>query len=191
MLLRTLGGLLCGLLLLTGCSSMEGTNDGGYISGAGAPVQYAVDDRGDAVFLRGESLEGEMVDVTAMRGKVVVINIWWSQCGPCVKEMPLLQQAHEELGEEVEFVGINVRDNSRDNGLGFQRSTGVAYPSIYAPDGKALGAFPNPPHSMPATVILDREGRVAAVFHGEVPSKITLTDVIEDVLTDAPVGEAS
>src|SRR6478609_2437595 len=83
------------------------------------------------------------------------------------------------------FLGINTRDNSADNGLAFERSVGAAYPSLYAPDGRALLAFPGLARTLPQTVVLDAKGRISAMISGPVPSKLTITQLVECAASDA------
>jgi len=182
--LRPLATLaLVPLLAVLGACGLSGTNDDGYISGDGALVSYAADDRGEPIDLTGKTLQGKDYDVSAERGKVVVVNIWGSWCGPCIREAPILQKAHEELGDKVAFVGVDVRETSADNAIAFERGNDISYPSIYSPDGRALLAFKGKvsPKAQPATLILDAEGRVAGVFSGPVPTKLTLVEAVEDV----------
>lgn len=183
-LLATLAVLLAGVL--SACSQLQGTNEGGYITGGGQVVQYARDNREAPIELTGQTLEGDRLDLAALRGEVVVVNVWWSGCAPCRKEMPMLVEAEQELGEGVEFVGINTRDPSTAQALSFQENLGVGYPSIYAADGQALLAFSGVTNlrNLPTTLVLDREGRVAAVINGEIPSKGTLTAVVEEVAAE-------
>jgi thiol-disulfide isomerase/thioredoxin len=177
------GATLACLLLLTGCSSLGGTGDKGYISGNGDVRIVDKADRSDPVTLTGDSLTGDPIDVADYRGKVVVVNVWWSGCGPCRTEMPMLAQASAELGDSVEFVGINIRDASQSQGLAFARDAGVEYPSIYDPNGQAMLAFSGKVSlvSTPSTVILDPAGRVAAMISGDIPTEQTLLDVVDDV----------
>jgi thiol-disulfide isomerase/thioredoxin len=170
--------LLAALLAVSGCSGLSGTNQGGYITGDGTTTVWSPDDRGTPVELTGRTLDGQTVDLADLRGKPVVVNVWWSGCGPCRTEMPLLQQASTELAGKAAFLGINTRDSSPDNGLAFERSVGATYPSIYAPDGRALLAFPGLPRPLPSTVVLDAEGRIAATISGPIPSKLTLTELV-------------
>lgn len=99
--------------------------------------------------------------------KVVVINVWGQWCGPCRGEAPELEsvfEATEDLG--VRFLGIDVRDPQRDKAQDFVRDFAVSYPSIYDPSMRTLmalgGMFPT--STIPATLVLDRRHRVAAVF---------------------------
>jgi thiol-disulfide isomerase/thioredoxin len=132
----------------------------------------------------GETLDGQQVSLASYAGKVVVVNVWGSWCPPCRAEADDLAAASRELAaEDVVFVGINTRDASRDNGLSFQRTYDVPYPSIYDPGGRNLLAFRHTltPNSIPGTVVIDRQGRVAASVLGELTGKNTLEDLVDEV----------
>lgn len=171
------------LLALAGCG-MSGTNDAGYISGDGVPreITNAVD-RGDPVELTGTTLQGHDFDLSSTRGKVTVVNVWGSWCGDCVREADFLEAAHRQLGAAVPFVGIDVRDYSRDPALAFERGHHITYPSVYSPKGTATLAFASSvsPRTTPATLVLDTQGRVAAIIGGTIPSTLTLVEVVHDV----------
>jgi thiol-disulfide isomerase/thioredoxin len=185
MLRRLLPLLLLLSLVATGCHGLSGTNSGGYITGDGTTTAWAPADRGQPIELTGTTLEGKPVDLADYRGRPVVVNVWWSGCGPCRTEMPLLQQASGDLAGKAAFLGINTRDGSAENGLAFERSVGAAYPSIYAPDGRALLAFPGLPRPLPSTVVLDGEGRISATISGPIPSKLTLTQLVDCAASDS------
>lgn len=118
-----------------------------------------------------------------LRGQVAVVNVWWSACPPCRTEMPHLVGAAEETEGSASFVGINIRDGSVDQARGFVRTFDVPYPSFFDPSGKALLPFAGTlsPRSIPSTVVLDRQGRVAAAVIGALPSQQTLVDLVEEV----------
>ncbi|WP_408897924.1 TlpA disulfide reductase family protein [Nocardioides sp. R1-1] len=178
------------LALTTACSDVGGTGDLDYVAGTGAVVSVEADEREKPVEISGTTVQGAPLDVTDLRGQVVVLNVWWSGCGPCRSEMPMLVEAEDELGRdqpgEVAFVGINIRDAAPENAAAFERDRGVDYPSLYDPGSETLlelGRYAPP--SMPATVLLDRSGRVAALINGPVPSKTTLTTLVEDALAES------
>lgn len=158
--------------------------------GEGNVTEVARGDREDPVEVRGETVAGEELDLADLRGQVVVVNVWWSLCGPCRAEMPMLVEAAAELpGAETEFVGINIRDLAPENAAAFERDRGVDYPSIYDPGSETLDEFGRyRPSSMPSTVILDRQGRVAALVSGAIPSKTTVTTLVEDLLAEESDG---
>lgn len=190
---RTVGAALAcllgaGLLAGTaGCSSLEGSGDKGYVSGDGSLSLTDVADRDDPIALSGEDLNGKPLDLADYRGKPVVLPVWGAWCGPCNAEAPELVAAAEELGDDAAFVGINVRDASTAQAKSFVRKYDVPYPSFYSPDGKALLPFVGTlaPNSVPATVVLDAQGRVAASVLGTIPSTQTLVDVVHDVAEEA------
>ncbi|WP_239455502.1 TlpA family protein disulfide reductase [Nocardioides gilvus] len=181
--LAPLVAALACLLALSGCSSLSGTGDKDYVSGDGTLRRIAVDEREAPIEFAGEDLDGEPLDLADLRGKPVVVNVWWSACPPCRKEMPYLVEASERTSEIANFVGINIRDGSTSQAKGFVRKFDVPYPSFFSPDGKALLPFSGtlPPNAIPSTVVLDAEGRVAASIIGEVPSTLTLVNLVEDV----------
>lgn len=169
-----------------GCSSLSGTGDKGYISGTGVPVEVDVVDRGEPIELTGTDLDGDSVDLTELRGAPVVVNVWWSECPPCRVEQPDLNEAAAELGDDVVFLGLNIRDSSAEKGQAFVRNFDVPYPSVYSPDGTALLSFAGTlnPRSIPSTVVLDAEGRVAASVQGRIPTTRTLISLVEKVLDE-------
>jgi thiol-disulfide isomerase/thioredoxin len=150
------------------------------------PVEVGPTAREAAVDLSGDDLDGKPIDLADLRGKPVVVNLWWSQCPPCRVEQPDLNEAYDELGEHVSFVGINIRDSSVDAARSYVRNHDVPYPSFYSPDGTALLPFAGTlnPRSIPSTVVLDAEGRIAASVNGRVPTTQTLLDLVEKVLDE-------
>ncbi|MBE7325547.1 TlpA family protein disulfide reductase [Nocardioides sp. Y6] len=171
------------LLVLTGCSSVEGTGGKGYVTADGTVRMVDEGEREAPVELSGEGLDGEQLDLADFRGTTTVVNVWGAWCAQCRHEMPDLVEAAAETEGIAQFVGINIRDGSTSQALSFNRKFGVEYPSFYSPDGKALLPFHDtiPPNAIPSTVVLDAEGRVAAAIIGVLPSAGTLVGVIEDV----------
>ena len=170
------------VLLLTSCSGLDGTGDLEYIDGQGTITQVAIDDRDDPVEITGTSLGGEAIDLADFRGTVTVVNVWASWCPPCRTETPDLVAAAAEL--DAQFVGINIRDSS-DAALAFERAQDVPYPSISDEGGETLLAFGEyRPRQPPTTLVLDGKGRVAAVVSGRIPSKTTLTELVEEVAAE-------
>ena len=178
--------MLACLLALVGCSGLSGTGAKGYISGEGVPVEVEAVDRGAPVELTGDDLDGNPIDLADLRGKPVVLNVWASWCPPCRVEQPDLNEAAAQLGDEATFVGLNIRDASEDNAAAYVRNLDVPYPSIYSADGSALLPFAGTltPRSIPSTVVLDAEGRVAASVNGRIPTTRTLLSLVDEVLDE-------
>ncbi|UUV36256.1 TlpA family protein disulfide reductase [Amycolatopsis roodepoortensis] len=123
--------------------------------------------RGTITGMSGESLTepGRQIALQDYTGKVVVLNIWGSWCGPCRAETAALEAVQQETkATGVEFLGINVRDQ-RDAAADFVHNFKVSYPSLFDPAGRSLMALTGFPRSVvPSTIVIDRRQRVAAVF---------------------------
>lgn len=187
---------MVGLALLaavaSGCTSTEGTGDKGYVSGDGQIREIAVAERGDPVELEGEDLAGEPLSLEDFRGKPVVVPVWGQWCGPCRKEAPDVVAAANELEGQAQFVGINIRDASAANAQTFERQFDVPYRSFYSSGGVELLAFDRTlgPNTVPAFVVLDADGRIAASIIGELPSKTTLMNLVEAVVAETTSGSS-
>lgn len=165
------------MVALTACSSISGTNEGGYITLDGNVTQYAEGRRDGPVTLTGQTLQGENLRVEP--GQVSVVNVWWSLCGPCRTEMPMLQEVSAE-NPGIRFVGINIRDSSPQNAIAFENEMGVEYPSLFDPDGRVVASMPIRAIAPPTTYVLDADGNVSSLVAGTIPSKLTLEGLIED-----------
>ena len=99
------------------------------------------------------------------RGKVVVVNFWGSWCSPCRAEADDLEGTYQATkAKNVTFIGVNSRDD-KDAAKAFERGR-VTYPSIFDPNGSVALKFDVTQVSTPATLILDRQGRIAAGIRG-------------------------
>ncbi len=165
---------------VAGCSAKSSGSNGSetsYVAGDGSTVLLATSKRGQPIALTGTTLEGEPLDIAAWRGDVVVVNLWASWCGPCRSEAVTLEKSFKELStKQVHFLGLNTRDGLAA-ALAFSNRFPTGYPSIQDQDGALTLAFGNlGPAATPSTLILDRQGRVAARILGPV-SEAQLRDV--------------
>jgi len=171
------------VLGLASACSTQGTGTKAYIDGGGVINEIKPAERVPVGRLSGRSLEGKELNLADYRGKVVVLNLWWSQCPPCRLEAPVLDAAARALMPKgVVFMGINTRDASTSGPLAYQRTHRTPYPSIFDPDGQTLLTFKSwvSPNSIPSTLVIDKQGRVAAVVLGALRSRTTLSDLIQD-----------
>ena len=118
-----------------------------------------------------------------LQGRVVIVNFWASWCGPCRIEQPDLNQVHDLLPDtEVVLIGVNIEDTAA-NALAHLTEFDVAYLSLFDPVNGLAGRFSGiGARTIPTTIFLDPEGRVAARLLG-------LTDTREiAALADAVFG---
>ncbi|HYQ33181.1 MAG TPA: TlpA disulfide reductase family protein [Lapillicoccus sp.] len=160
----------------------------GYVAGDGTVEQLAVADRGAAVSLGGTTVDGKSWSTAAdAPGKVVVVNVWGSWCAPCVDETPHLQQvwqSYSTAGKPVAFVGIDIKESAA-TAAAFLKANSVTYPSLSdsGSGGQPMLALQGKAAATPSTLVLDRQGRIAACVLGATTVS-TLTGLVDDVLAE-------
>ncbi|MGB4778492.1 TlpA family protein disulfide reductase [Microbacterium sp.] len=190
--------LVLALVLTGGLTACTGANDDlaqqyraggdkGYISGDGTVQEIAPGDRGDAVEFTGTAIDGSTISSADYADTVLVLNFWYAGCGPCRAEAPTLESTYQKLRDSgAEFLGVNIYDGP-ETATAFNEKFGVAYPSLLAVDDADLKlAFASwtPLKSVPITLVLDAQGRVAARFIGQVESESILRSVVKTVLAE-------
>lgn len=184
---RWTAGLLATVaaVALVGCTSSKGqektcttTTDGIF--------ECAPDQRSAPPKLAGELLTGGPYDVGQARGQVVVVNFWGSWCPPCRAEADDLEATYQATkGSGVSFLGINVQDE-RDKAKAFEEGR-VTFPSLFDPGSKLALNLDIPPNTVPATVVLDREGRIAVVIRAAVKQE-GLQPIVERIAAEKPAS---
>ena len=159
------------VLLVAGCSTSKNAVDTSgefQFVAPGGQTEIFYDPpsaRGRITDLSGESLlhPGTQVGLRSYPGKVVVLNVWGSWCGPCRTEAPELQ-AVAKAAKDTAVLGVDVRDD-RQAAQDFARDRGLSYDSVYDFPGRTLVALRGYPRNVvPSTIVLDRSHRVAAVY---------------------------
>jgi len=186
---RSLIALAGALALLTGCSTGSGAvdvNNGGefrFVAGTPAGEVIPAAQRAEAPQFSGRLLGGGEFSSKQLAGDVAVLNFWGSWCAPCRVETPEFQQVYADVKDKgVSFLGLNVKETSEQFALAFVERFGIGFPSLYDPRGEVALAFRGyPANAIPSTIVLDRQGRVAAVYTGSVTQQ-NLRTVIDRVL---------
>jgi thiol-disulfide isomerase/thioredoxin len=162
-------------LLLAACSSgSSGSGDTYSFSGAqrfGTLIPVA--DRKPVPQFGGSLLTHGTYNLAAYKGKAIVVNFWGTWCGPCTVETPTFQKVYDAYkNKDVSFVGIDIKDGTRDAPRSFVRDNHITYPIVYDETGETALRMGNiRVQATPFTVLLDKQHRVAGVYVGPLTAK--------------------
>ena len=129
-------------------------------------------------------LDGNEVHLSDFIGKSVVLNFWASWCSPCKMEMPDFNEKYLEIGEEVQFLIINMTDGSRETvetASAFIAEQGYSFPVFYDTDQDAAATYGV--YSLPTTYFIDEEGNAIAQATGAIDEEI-LQQGIDMIISD-------
>jgi thiol-disulfide isomerase/thioredoxin len=148
-------------LSLAACVTTEGAQGGGS-SAAGNQVGAPVPE------IKVESLTGKKIDVASYRGRVLLLDVWASWCGPCKQELPMLDAMARRLkAQGIDVLAVSV-DQERANVDKFLKGHGHWSLTI-AHDPAGAIAERLQPDKMPTSYVIDRSGIVRYVNAGFVP----------------------
>ncbi|MFJ6678554.1 TlpA family protein disulfide reductase [Microbacterium sp. NPDC091382] len=195
---RRILAALAAVTLVAGLAACSSENDNlsdlyregntqGFISSDGRVETIPAAQRGEALSFTGTDVDGAKVSSTDFTGDVLVLNFWYAACGPCRAEAPVLEQTYQDTkGEGAHFLGVNIYDGP-EQATSFDETYKITYPSILARgdvDLKLAFADWTSLQAAPTTLVVDREGRVAARLFGQLPDATTLRDLVDDALAE-------
>ena len=148
--------LICLLLLaalLAGCGAKDATSDTAGHSGSTDATQAASALQDFTVF----DINSNAVKLSDYLGKPIVLNFWASWCGPCKSEMPAFQKAYEELGDQIQFLMVNVGE-LMDDAEAFLATTDYTFPVLFDVNGEA--AYIYQLSAIPASFFISADGKL-------------------------------
>lgn len=118
---------------------------------------------GDTMEIAFTDIEGNEVDLSRMKDKIILVDFWATWCGPCVAELPHLLEAYEKYHDKgFEVIGISLDDNV-DTLKQFVKDNNMPWPQYF--DGKVWGneiAQRYGIKGIPATFLIGKEGKIVA-----------------------------
>ena len=133
-----------------------------------------------------DSLSGDPISLSDMRGKAVVLNLWASWCPPCRAEMPAIQRVYQEnheRGLEVLAVNMTAQDNLAAVEK-FVQEFNLTFPILLDTSGEVGNTYLM--RALPTTFFIDHEGVIQRVIVGGPMSEVTLQSTVEQLLEDIP-----
>ncbi|WP_246171802.1 TlpA family protein disulfide reductase [Microbacterium oryzae] len=163
-------------------------DNAGFIASDFRVKEIPQDERGEPVEWAGVTETGDELSSDDTAGDVTVVNFWYAACGPCRAEAADLESVWQEhQGDDVSFVGVNTYDQA-DTARSFAERWGVTYPSVIdVNDGAVKLAFAGATsiQATPTTLVLDREGRIAAILIGQLEGASVLSTLVADTLAES------
>ncbi len=186
--------LLAGSLLLSGCSgdvAPPGTTDVEVDTPelVAAKAEAGIEDCVPGSGTAGSGTLPELVlpclgggpdvDLGSLTGPLIV-NVWYSNCGPCRDEMPALQSFYETYGDQVGVVGLDV-EVYPDLAISFAETVGATYPQVADPGGEILDQADVRIAGFPQSFLLDADGTIAHQF-GPIETEDDLVALVDEHL---------
>jgi thiol-disulfide isomerase/thioredoxin len=135
-----------------------------------------------------QTLDGNNLKLSDLRGKAVLLNFWATYCGPCKIEMPWFVELQKEYGPQgFQIVGVAMDDASTEDIAKFAKEMGVNYPILLGKEsvGESYGGV----NALPTTFFLDRDGKIIAREFG-LQSRSVFVDHIKKALNQGQAVQA-
>ncbi len=135
---------------------------------------------------RLRTLDGQVVQLSQLRGRVVIINFWASWCPPCRAEMPALQRVYEAYHDQgLELLAVNLTPQDRLPDIeAFVHKHGLTFPILLDEEGAVAQQYRV--HAVPTTYFVDREGVIRDVVFGGPMAEALLRTRVEALLEARP-----
>lgn len=124
------------------------------------------------------TLTGASISTNLFLGLPVVLNIWYSSCEPCRREMPVLAKAHQQYGDKIRFIGINIQDTAQV-AKDFYNKYGADFELYLDTNGRFIGATGIA--TAPVTLAINPEGVIIDQIAGEL-STARLNELVRELL---------
>ncbi|HBZ61878.1 MAG: TlpA family protein disulfide reductase [Ilumatobacteraceae bacterium] len=125
-----------------------------------------------------ENVEGQEVSTQSLLNKPLIINVWYSTCEPCRRELPALANADTQYRDQVRFVGVNIKD-SATVAKEFASQYGVEFELLLDKNGLFISQLGIA--TAPVTLAIDPQGLIVGQKAGEI-SASELDELVKELL---------
>lgn len=131
-----------------------------------------------------DTLDGNKITLSDLRGKIVVVNFWATWCLPCREETPALEKAYEQYKHSgMVILGLNLTNQDSVNDVEFfVQEFGLTYPILLDQDGSV--GYLYQVKGLPTTFFINREGTIRTVLVGGPMSETFIRSKIEALLKE-------
>ena len=193
--------LAAAIVGLVGCSdtvtSQKGPSDGSPANGSNntqtkvdeakkqnpnyRPIEKAIDEA------EIKAVDGTTFRVADKRGKIILLNLWATWCGPCRAEMPVLVRMQENYrGRDFEVIGLNTDDETPEEINEFAGKMKLNYTLAWSDTALYTALLRISKFGgIPQSFIIDRDGNLRGVFRGAGPADIKkMEELVELILNE-------
>jgi thiol-disulfide isomerase/thioredoxin len=126
----------------------------------------------------GTTLDGDTITLSELKGKLVLVNVFASWCGPCRVEAPHLVEVYNAIDrDQFEFIGLNLQETPEAVEF-FKDEFFIDFPLVLNEGGGLTNIYS--PIGLPTTWFIDRDGVIRYVFSGPM-TKEALQVIVDDV----------
>jgi thiol-disulfide isomerase/thioredoxin len=136
-----------------------------------------------------ETLDGQSLSLSSLRGKAVLLNFWATWCGPCKIETPWLVELQKQYGAQgLQIVGVAMDDSGKEEIAKFAKDMGVNYPVLLGKEavGDAYGGVP----ALPESFFVSRDGKIVDKIMG-LQGKSEIEDAVKKALNTQAAASAA
>ncbi|WP_179885022.1 peroxiredoxin [Bacillus sp. AFS015802] len=128
-----------------------------------------------AIDFKLETLNGDSITLSDLKGKKVILNFWATWCPPCKEEMPVIQEFYEKYGKDVEVLAINI--DPQYNVKEYQKAMGLTFPILLDRQDKINNAYDI--LTVPTTYIINEQGIIIHKQIGAITNINSLSSMLK------------
>ena len=132
-----------------------------------------------------DTINGESINLSEFKGKVIIISFWATWCKPCIQELGFLKKLHKKLAKDLVVLAISTDGPDSASAVEEKvQSKGLTMPVLLDPSGEVLAQF-NPGGSLPFSVYIDRNGRLHSTHDGfAIGDDIKIEKIVKSLIVE-------